>query len=648
MEANSSTIADIFKDQVHYCIPIFQRRYVWEEEIQWHPLWNDLLLKTNERIQKRGEKYPHFMGAIVLERKGVDPTKRIRIFNVIDGQQRLTTLQIFLSALRDVSKEKGFKEIAHNTKKFIFNDDVDLMEDRETETYKVWPTRFDRGVYSDMLSLEYLEDIRNKYQKHFPLGKMRLRRNKIKDMPVLLRAYMYFRKQITDYLNTEKEIQDANDLSAEDRLDHLYRAFLEDFKVVKIQLDDGDDPHVIFETLNDRGKPLLPSDLIRNFIFHRAGKDDIKSTDLYNRHWSEFEKEFWSKESKQGRLKRPPLEFFMQHFLAAKTGQDISLMNLFQEYKTYIQTKSPYKNIEEELEDIRCYSPIYTTLVDPKDESFLAQFARDLRPWDVSTVFPLVFQIMASELNDTEKQGMLSDLLSYIVRRAICYKTSKNYNNLFLQVVRHLDKVGINRKALQQYLLSSTAETAVWPSNKELEMHWLNNPVYDDFSLSRINYILREIERGLCGKFPKDDLAIEHILPQLWLWLDYWPLQTGEKVTLEQWRQATIEALYTRFSTDDEGGETIYDKINTRKRILHTFGNLTLLTQSLDSSVSQSAFSEKRSSIIEQSALALNRYFQNVNEWDEEKIKERGRNLFKIAKTIWEYPTNLAKSREDS
>ena len=645
MKAEPLTIAQIFKNRVRYCVPIFQRHYVWEEKTQWLPLWEDILEKTAARIEKREKQYPHFMGAIVLESKGGYSTKSVQICNVIDGQQRLTTLQIFLSALRDVAKEKGFEKIARNTKQYMFNDDADLMEDPETEIYKVWPTRFDRDVYSDMLSLESLEDIHRKYRDHFTrtTPEIRLPKNRSWGIPLLLRAYMCFRKQITDYLNPE----DANDLSEEDRLDHLYTAFLEGFKVVEIQLDDGDDPQVIFETLNDRGTPLLASDLIRNFIFYRAEEKDIEAIDLYDRYWSEFEEGFWSIEIKQGRLKKSRLEFFMQHFLAAKTGQSIILIKLFQEYKTYIQNKSPYKNIEEELKDIKRYSPIYTTLVNPEDESFLAQFARALQTWDVSTVFPLVFQIMASDLDDTEKQGMLSDLLSYIVRRAICQKTSKNYNNLFLQIVRHLNKVGINRKALQQHLLSSTAETAIWPSDEEFEKHWLNSPVYDYLS-SRINYILKEIERGLCNKFSepieiKGYLTIEHILPQSWE--DYWPLQTGEKVTSEQSSQA-IRAFEE--GLNDGGGETLDDKINARERILHTFGNLTLLTQSLNSSISKSAFSEKRSSIIEQSALALNRYFQNVDEWNEEKIKERGRNLFEIAKTIWEYPTNLAKSREDS
>lgn len=654
MRAEPLTIAQIFKNRVRYCVPMFQRHYVWNEEKQWLPFWEDLVEKAAERIENREKQYPHFMGAIVLESKGGYSTKRVQICNVIDGQQRLTTLQVFLAALRDVAKEKNLEGIARNTEQYLFNDDVNLMEEPETEIYKVWPTRFDRGVYSDVLSLKDIDEVRRKYKDHFPQDrrKMRLRRDKVRDIPLLLKAYMYFREQIVDYLKPNEEIQEGN-LGPEEKLDQLYRAFLEGFKIVEIQLDEGDDPQVIFETLNDRGTPLLASDLIRNFIFYRAEVQAQNPIDLYNRHWAEFEKTFWSIEEKQGRLKKTRLEFFMQHFLAAKTGQEINLIKLFQEYKTYIQVKKPYESIEQELADIERYSPIYKTLVHPEGDDFLALFSRSLQPWDVSTVFPLVFQIMGSALEDVEKEGMLSDILSYIARRSICQKTPKNYNKLFLQIVRHLNKVGISRQALQQYLLSFKTETGVWPSDEELGMYWLNSPVYKYLPAPRICYVLKEIERGLQNKFSeeievKGYLTIEHVMPQAWE--ENWPLQTGEKVSASQTLQAALKVYDAsslfEMGLDSEGEKTLDDKINRRNRLMHTFGNLTLLTNALNGSVSKNAFEKKRPSIIEQSALALNRYFQNVDAWDEDKINERGASLLNVAKGIWTHPGDAKSEKE--
>jgi uncharacterized protein with ParB-like and HNH nuclease domain len=652
MKAEPLTIAQIFKNRVRYCVPIFQRHYVWTEEKQWQPFWEDLLSKAEERNDDNKKQYPHFMGAMVLESTGGYQTKSVQRCNVIDGQQRLTTLQIFLAALRDVAQEYEIEGIARNTKQYLFNDDVDLMEDQKTEIYKVWPTRFDRVVYSDMLLLGSLDEIRKKYNQHFPRAIRRLRKDRKKGIPTLLKAYMFFREQIVEYLRTDldDEIQDEKELSNEDRLDQLYRAFLEDFKLVEIQLDDGDDAQVIFETLNDRGTPLLASDLIRNFIFYRTDDHD-KAVELYDKHWIEYEKEFWSEETSQGRLKRSRLEFFMQHFLAAKTGQTINLIKLFQEYKNYILTQKPYSTIEEELEDIQRYSPIYQVLLFPNDDSYLAKFARALKPWDVSTVFPLVFQIMASENDDVEKEGMLSDLLSYIVRRAICNKSQKNYNKLFLRFLQLLNKTDINRAELQKILLVSKSETAVWPSNEELEEYWLKSQIYKDLSSQQRNYLLSEVEQRLHDKFSEDieiksRLTVERVMP--YAWEEHWPMLNGDKVSTGQ----TSKAMANEFDLNklveidaiNESGQSLNERIIIREGILNTIGNLTLLTQELNSSVSKGPFSDKRTAIIEQSALALNRYFQNVDEWNEEKILERGKKLFPIGKDIWNYPDTIPSS----
>lgn len=77
-----------------------------------------------------------------------------------------------------------------------------------------------------------------------------------------------------------------------------------------------------------------------------------------------------------------------------------------------------------------------------------------------------------------------------------------------------------------------------------------------------------------------------------------------------------------------------------RDRDIQTFGNLTLLTQKLNSSVSNGPFDSKRNQITENSALRLNRYFINLEKWDEDSILDRGRSLFQIARKIWQYPTN--------
>jgi hypothetical protein len=119
----------------------------------------------------------------------------------------------------------------------------------------------------------------------------------------------------------------------------------------------------------------------------------------------------------------------------------------------------------------------------------------------------------------------------------------------------------------------------------------------------------------------KSPLTIEHILPQNWI--EHWPLPNGKQGI--RW--------FERLNENDKKEE--YEASNLRDRIKHSFGNLTLLSQPLNTSVSNAAFTEKRAEILNNSALALNRHFQDVTVWNEETIRERGLQLFEIARELW-------------
>ncbi|WP_420416098.1 DUF262 domain-containing protein [Pacificispira sp.] len=634
MKADPASIAEIFYNRLRFCVPIFQRHYVWEREKQWEPLWEDILAKASARLEGAVKTYPHYMGAVVLEARDKHSTKKVRPLNVIDGQQRLTTLQVFLAAVRDIALQRDYVAVSTDIEQYQFNRNPELMDDADVEIYKVWPTRFDRALFSTIIGSRSRSVIRREYSDYFPIGKDRLK--KVGYIPPLLGAYIYFYDQLEAFIDSgEPGDELSTDLEPEDMLDAIYRAFLEDFRIVEIQLEEGDDAQVIFETLNDRGTPLLASDLIRNFIFYRAEASDENAVKLYDKHWSIYEGRFWSEEEKQGRMKRSRIEFFMQHFLSSRTAHETNLTKLFQEYKTFIQHSNPYASIEDELIDLNTYSPIYSMLVHPEGDTFFAKFAKDLGRWDLTTVFPLVLQIMATpDLLDAEKERCLDILLSYIVRRAVCRKTTKNYNNLFLQGVRHLNQNGVGAEQLQEFFASFKSETNVWPTDDEFKQAWLSEPIYEHMLGPRLQYILREIESAERTSLSEDVevkswLTIEHVMPQSWL--NSWPLADGRTVTTEMHWAARNDVLPTSGSTNE--------KIRNRDRLINTIGNLTLLTRQLNSSVSNGPFDAKRKEIVEQSALAMNRYFNHVPDWDEERIVTRGEHLFKHALNTWQRPS---------
>src|SRR5205085_511042 len=100
---------------------------------------------------------------------------------------------------------------------------------------------------------------------------------------------------------------------------------------------------------NARGAPLLPADLVRNYIFLRVARAKEDSEGLYQTYWRDFDEPFWRVEERQGRLKRPRSDLFFQHFLASQRADDVPVTHLFVEYKYWIETFEPFGSISEEL-----------------------------------------------------------------------------------------------------------------------------------------------------------------------------------------------------------------------------------------------------------------------------------------------------------
>src|SRR5262245_18941312 len=106
MKPDTRTVTQLFELDVRYVVPLYQRPYVWTEVQQWEPLWNDIVTLLEHQEQSGGSHYTHFLGTIVLDQVVQAPGK-ITIYTVIDGQQRLTTLQILLAAAANAAVELG-------------------------------------------------------------------------------------------------------------------------------------------------------------------------------------------------------------------------------------------------------------------------------------------------------------------------------------------------------------------------------------------------------------------------------------------------------------------------------------------------------------------------------------------------------------
>ena len=602
---------------------MFQRPYVWSEEENWAPSWDDVRVLT-ERLLQDGDVYPYFLGAIVLDQLRSN-TGSIEARQVIDGQQRLTTLQILLATLRDTCCARDIQRFPARFAKLTSND-KDFVEEPE-DAFKVWPTNLDREDFAATLRAGSLEAL----FKHYSLDK-----NRKCAGSRIANAYMYFARNLSDWLDAAEE-DDGSEFAAysqEDRIRALWDVISGKLLLVVIDLDESDDAQVIFETLNARGTRLLPGDLVKNYLFNRAEQAQLPIEKLYDTYWRELDGEFWRHEVKQGRLKRPRIDLFLRHYLTMATNDDVGVGHIFGVFKFYAEQQHPplvdeakaaasVSRPEAHLRALSVYAQVYRGFDAPAPDSRAQVFFERLAAIDTTTVYPYLleaFRVLQESGQQQDLDALLVWLESYLVRRMVCGLTPKNYNRLFLDLLRSAKRRGeFSAAVTRDFLLSLSGDSSRWPDDDEFRIAWLETPIYQKLAQYKQRMVLAALDRA-CEN-PKseplplpDSLTIEHVLPRGWE--DSWPL------ALKNW----ADPIEKQEATD------------LRNRLLHSFGNLTLITGSLNPALSNGPWASKQPALIKHSKLNLNQYFHGRAQWDEAAIRERGSRLFDRAAEIWPNP----------
>lgn len=624
MEANARNLERIFDSTVSYQVPLFQRPYVWSEEKNWLPLWDDIQDLLDRNLGK-GRSRAHFLGAVVLEQIN-SHTGSIETRQVIDGQQRFTTLQLFMIAARDICCEHG------SQKHFdCFNDLVTNKEskvDLAHEVFKVWPTNSDRFAFETVHragSASALED------------EIKAQPELYKESHQIIEGYKFFSQKLKGWLNHLTQGEGVH--SVESCLETLWQVVKRDLKLVVIDLDKDDESQVIFETLNARGTQLLPADLIKNYLFRRSQAAGENTELLYQNYWQPFDSGYWRQEIAQGRIKRPRIDLFMQHYLTLMMREEVKSAHLFEAFKQYVQdldeaTQSEAsalavhpENIEGHLRTLTFYAKAFKRFSEPESGSRLAIFMRRLDAVDTATVFPLLLLACNKLLPDHKDQfdQFLVVLESFLFRRMVCGLTTKNYNRLFIDTIRYLDKVGeVSATELDKFLKDGKGESTRFPDDDEFKHALINRPLYRHLAQYKLRAILEALDMHCADRKSEavmlpDDLTIEHVLPQQWA--DYWPIPRDV------------------FSDPEKKIEFT----QARNSILHTLGNLTLITDSLNPSLSNADWDTKRPELCKYSKLNLNRYFHQpsgnqddaIADWNESTIHNRGEKLADIALQVW-------------
>lgn len=624
MDSDRNSVIELFKPERQYCVPFYQRAYVWNQEDQWSRLWSDIQEKAEARLSGLPAT-PHFMGAVVLDPQDRKKLIGVERVHIIDGQQRFTTIQFALAALSIMLRSWGHTDVLPVVEACLRNSDERNMRNKKSEVFKVWPTFYDRKAYTQAIHTTKLDDLRVSFPDHFTQQRS-LKKIGVRHPPALA-AIWYFATQMDAWLpKTGKPGAESAEA--------LASAILEDLVVISITLDAEDDAQVIFETLNGHGVELTATDLIRNHVFLRAEAEDADAEKLYQEQWRRYESDGWKQDERRGRLVRSRVEWFIQTVLQAEMRDDIDQGRIYAEYQRYARQANLTASAQ--LTTLASYADAYETLLDGDERKPIGRFGKRYAAWDASTTYVLALAIAKSGVSEQEQDAMLGMLGSYLVRRAICGLTNKNYNKVFLQLLKNLKGNPLTLESLRNAISAFTGEATRFPKDDEFRAAILRGPMYPGrLDAPKMRSILVELENALRTERTEEPVApalanldIDHMMPQEWP--AYWPLNDGTSATAHELAQAqTAQWVDEKKLTDRQ------NSLLAREAAIPTFGNLTLLHYGTNRAAKNREFRVKRELFVQHSNLHLNREVLVADKWDEDSILKRAEALSRHALRIW-------------
>ncbi|MET4050473.1 MULTISPECIES: DUF262 domain-containing HNH endonuclease family protein [unclassified Rhodococcus (in: high G+C Gram-positive bacteria)] len=612
----------LFDSAVHYEIPVFQRPYVWSEVDQWAPLWEDVqrvvlkVLDAGEDPDALERVGGHFLGAIVFKSKPASSGDVTR-HSVIDGQQRTTTLQLLLDAAQKVFETLGYVDDAEALNELTFNSANRFRN--KPDRLKLWPSRLDRDAFAAVMDAADTT----------AFGDHRV-----------VQAHNFFKSEIHAW------ITDTNSGAVGDELQRV-RALTDVLQsrlyVVAINLSGHDDSQLIFETLNDRGTPLLKADLVKNWVFQQGERLRADIENWPEKFWSEFDDEWWREEVAQGRHLRSRIDTFLQYWLTMRTRNEVLTDDTFRRFVEYAEAlMTTVTAAEGLLSELLLDARKYRELAQKPSDTAAGRFHRTVvQEFELAATTPLLLWIISDNHKIPEDQITiaLSALESWVIRRTLLRYTMKDVNKTMVSILSMFDKDGADKigTLVRGFLTIQTADARLWPTDSELVERVPELRMYANIRQNRLRVVLERIEQLLRTKRHEsvtiaEPLQIEHVMPQKWR---------------KHWDENP--------SLDDAA---------TRRRdsAVNTLGNLTLVTQGLNGSLSHRPWTDseavkvaptgkeagrgKRSLLSKFSVLVLNKEIidRHAETWTESDINNRSVELAKSICEAWPGPNPIAST----
>ena len=568
MEAGKRSINDIFNGNKILEIPFFQRSYVWDE-----PEWERFI--TDMEFVSENNK-PYFLGSIILKQQLTSSQQSIGDRRtVIDGQQRLTTLNIFFKVL----SLKLNNQYLNNLFRLPMKDlEIALLHNRN-----------DVKAFNRILDLKIMEPIDSEDN--------------------ISRAYTYFLRNIDDTKINSQNI-------------------LTNLMFVGVDLATEDDEQQIFDTINSLGVRLTTAELLKNYFF---GRSDIQ---LYVDNWqSIFEvdtetKAYWDTEIFAGRFQRSFLDLFFYSFLQIKT-QEPSLNvssedkieyskveGLFESYKNFI--KKYGINKLKLISEVKEYAKVFIDnfSIDVVDSELPESFGIDrinaiIFGLENSTLIPYVLYVLKNIPNQQERDRIFEFLESYIIRRMVCHANTKNYNQLFGD--RFISNQLLTARDVRNYIDIRSDKVNFMPSDADV-VNGFNESKLVNKQSAGILYLLetkiRNRQLHSTAMMGVNRYSLEHVMPKKWE--NNWPPVQNEDEKIARNRilltlgNLTIITASLNSSIRDSAWDVKKNGKGTKKGLSYYAGGLETFSQ----------------------------YLNNKN-WDESSIKDRASFLSSLAISIW-------------
>ncbi len=474
MEAGKRSINDIFNGNKILEIPFFQRAYIWDEP-QWERFLSDM-----EYVSLYNK--PYFLGSVILKQQLTNSQQSIGDKRtLIDGQQRLTTLNIFFKILSLKTNNPYLSNIFRLPMK---QNDIALLHNRN-----------DINTFNSVLNLTA--------------------EKKLTDDDNVTKAYNYFSENI--------DISKLN-----------FQNILTNIMFVGIDLGLDDDEQQIFDTTNSLGVDLTTADLLKNYLF---GRNDIQ---LYIDHWQNvFEidkdtKDYWDTEITAGRLRRDFIDLFFYSFLQIKI-QDSTLnvkaedkdeftktVGLFNSYKKFIKNYNIDKF--ELIAEIKEYAKVFQKYFDNEivDSELTANSGIErinaiIWGLENTTLIPYVLFVLKNVVDEQEQNKIFEYLETYIMRRMVCHANTKNYNQLFSE--RFISNNILSKNELKTYIDSKSDKVNYMPSDSDLKEGFNNSKLVNNQSAGILYFIetkIRDKQKHSTSLLGLDRYSLEHIMPKKW------------------------------------------------------------------------------------------------------------------------------------